>query len=185
MPKVLEVNAVNFLKAGALGIGEEHNDPAGRRLVKELIDKGVVKKLFVELAKNTERFSRAMAAANAKAAEGGNIEEIASVAPCGDLDRLNEIPLNHLIAYALFHGAQVFLADDRSMAKLRGGNFDIRHAQIRDTFKEATGQGAAKWYSEEAKGCLFLWGGAHFDHKTKSHLDDANFIYGLPWIEKG
>ena len=41
--------AESRLKEGALGIGEHHDKPAGRQLVLDLIKKGKVSHLFVEL----------------------------------------------------------------------------------------------------------------------------------------
>lgn len=185
MYEVKPVNAVNFLLNGALGVGEEHGDPAARRFVIELIEKGVVTKLFLELPKNMARFSEKMAEANAAAAAGRTMEEIAAVAPSGDLDIGNEYPLNRLIAFALSKGIEVYLADDRTMARSGGGNFDKRHKSIRDTFNEATGQNDAKWFTSAAKGSLFLWGGAHFDDPIKKNLNSKNYINGLPWVKKG
>lgn len=186
MPEVLEANAVNFLKAGALGIAEEHNTVAARELVLLLMEKGVVKKFFVELPKNVERFSTALAKAKDAAQSGASIDEIMKLAPTGNLDNNNNISIGKLIAFALFNKIEVFLGDDRIMMRDGGGYFQKRHASVKETFQSATGQDSAKWYTEAAQGCLLLWGGAHFDDKFKGPLlDQKGVIHGLPYVKKG
>src|SRR5262249_44026323 len=50
MPRVDAQSAVFFLQRGALGIGEIHTDSEGRQLVLDLMNQGVVKHLFLEIA---------------------------------------------------------------------------------------------------------------------------------------
>jgi hypothetical protein len=187
MPEVLETNAATFLMVGALGIAEEHETPAARELVLRLMEMGVVRKFFVELPKNVERFATALAKAQTAAQSGASIEDITQLAPSGNLDPGNRLSIGYLIAIALSKNIEVYLADDRDMLRQNGGSFQKRHASIRETFKAATGQAEAKWYTDAAKGCLLLWGGAHFDDKFKNTalLDQPGVINGLPYVKKG
>src|SRR5262245_9766080 len=50
MPRVNARSAVCFLARGALGIGEDHTKGEARQLVLDLMNKGYVKHLFLELA---------------------------------------------------------------------------------------------------------------------------------------
>jgi hypothetical protein len=179
MPETNENDAWYCLETGALGIGEEHTQPAGRQLAIELIDSGLVTNLFVEFAQ--EQFRYALQAAQKAVGQGRDIEEVARLAPNSNLFK-NRIPLGRVIAMALLAHIPVHLADHYIMASYPN-DFRRRHTTIKNTFRAVTNQQQDPPYAigENCIGCLLLWGGKHFEGNQQ--MD--RYIIGLPFIMMG
>ncbi len=181
MPKITEAFARLTLEAGALGIGEDHSKPEGRQLALDLINQGVVRHFFVEMYEeegNAEKLVKARIAA----ASGVPLTAVASIAPSG-FQLGNSISQGTVIARALQRGVKVHLADIQAM-KFRPKQHGARHRNILERFRLVTNQPApatASALGRSSIGCLFLWGGAHFE--GDSSLD--RYIEGLPFVPLG
>ncbi|WP_435635852.1 hypothetical protein ACSC9U_12620 [Pseudomonas solani] len=180
MPQVHDSSAWWCLENGALGIGEDHTQPEGRQLAIDLIDSGLVTHLFIELA--DAHYGGVLANAQQIATNGGTRQQIQAACPDGNLF-VCPISLKQVITAALKIGVPVHLADHPIMAS-RSSDFQRRHNSILQTFRTVTNQpgpGAAQAVGPASVGCLFLWGGAHFEGGRA--LD--TFIPGLPFIMMG
>ncbi len=181
MPETNDNDSWYCLERGALGIGEDHTRPEGRRMVLDLIDSGLVTNLFVELCHT--HYGTQLANAQAELNGGGNEGAVRAALPDGNLFA-NAQPLSLLMARALVNGAGVHMADHYIMAAGRGSRaFPKRHGEIADNFAQVTGQGPPPdAIHPNAVGSLLLWGGAHFDSPNHS-LD--RYIRNLPYIMCG
>ncbi len=181
MPEIMLELAQLALKNGALGIGEDHGDPAGRQLALDLINMGLVRHFFTELYEeegNLEKLGKASRAA----ASGDSLLVVESLAPSGHTLG-NSIKQGRVIARALQRGAQVHLADIQKM-KYRPTFHAPRHSNIRAKYRIVTNQpapGAASAVGENCRGCLLLWGAAHFEGDTSLDI----FLPGLQFVKLG
>jgi hypothetical protein len=180
MPRVNADTAAHHLGLGAFGIAEDHKRPEGRRLALDLIEARVVTHLFVELA--SAQFGTVLQNAQRLAAQHKPLEDVEKAAPNGNLWN-SPIPLGRVIATALLQGIPVHLADDPVMA-VRASDYKTRHTTIRNAYRQVTNQAvgvAANAVGPGYAGCLFLWGGDHFEGR---HALDI-YIAGLPWARMG
>lgn len=187
MPEVPEADAERCLAIGALGIAENHELDNGRELAIRLIKEGHVMRFFAELAE--VMWPNALQRAKENIEQGKTLDEVAMYLPQGNNEPAN-IKLKIVIATALMSGVPVHFADDKSMNNIqmagRKTTLQKRHAQIRTTFLKETGALAAHASAPEVIGCLFLWGGEHFDTKfQQERLDSTKYIDGLPWVKMG
>jgi len=191
MPLVNIEESYHRLSQGAFGIGEEHETPIARQWVLQLIDYGAASRIFIELP-NTVIYNENLEKAKAKSDEGGSMSEVRALAPCGNLDSQNAISVKDIIAYAYKKNAEIYLADHRKMG-YRPDDHPMRHTAISQKFTQITGTTLA--VDPGCKGCLLLWGGAHFENqtsidrttgvKTTKNTSLENYIVGLPYAMLG
>ena len=171
------------LERGAVGIGESHDSPGGRLLVIELIKSGKVKKLLVELSPGA--YDGAVNGAKDRQKDG-----VDSITKTLDLSlgtrHKCDISLGRVIAEAICANIPVYNVDhykanQRAEMAASVGVMKIRNEEVAKQFEKITGSKAA--VSEGAKGCLLLFGGAHFEDANAIDAD-AN-IFGLPVVMMG
>ncbi len=166
------------LQNGALGIGEDHGEPEARQLALELINMGVVRHFFTELYEEHGNVEK-LATARIAAASGDSLRVVESLCPSG-FSLGNSITQGRVIARALQRGATVHLADTPHM-HMGASRHAQRHQNILAKYRRATNQpGPAPARADVAagRGCLLLWGGAHFEGANALE----NFIIGLPFM---
>ena len=146
------------LRQGAVGIGENHELKHGRKLAFQLIQSGLVKRLFVELS---------------NLAYTGMVEVAAQQVPHGfDAVRRhlgfgaihdNPFTLETVVAFALVRGVQVECPDHRKALHTAWATSPTgmlaRNEHITDKIKEVTDTTSAR----EAPGTLIICGSAHFE----------------------
>lgn len=177
MPKTHSGRAVSCLRVGALGVGEDHTKPAGRNLALWLIENGHVQNFFVEFPAVTYGAALAMAMQAAAAQPPPTRQALGQQMHWENL-HVPAIRLGDVMAEALLRGIPVHLADHvRQMTHPH--RFATRHANIRNVFRQVTGQaGVPTAVAPGAIGSLLLWGGAHFEGGES--LD--NYILNLPFV---
>lgn len=178
--------AARALKFGAVGIGEDHTKPDGRNLAIHLIERGAVKRLFVELSPGKYQGMIDGAANHGSTLQGSDATaNTSSIMKClgFHVNFSCDVRLEKVVAIAIAHGVPVHCVDHRiANHPIRGGtpkSMDVRNDEIVKGVREVTEVSSAR--EGGAAGSLLLFGGGHFDEKNSitSKFPD------LQWIKAG
>lgn len=195
--KINRSGASDAIRGGPLAIGESHDKTGGRKLLLELIAKGEVRTLFLEVpSANTGYFEKALAKGIMAKKGGTTRDEVRSEMSL--LDSVLENPLDkaysfsQLITTALFEGVRVIFCDK----VFRGNNASESNVRRRNVFVETVFKEIIQWpgVGAGAIGCLILFGSAHFegvggDEKKADENDPskqvigANIPHTLKWVD--
>jgi hypothetical protein len=178
MPKIQIALAPDAVRAGALGVGENHTKAAGKHLVAKLIDAGLVRNLFIEIPEFKQNIID-----RAAAVRGQGIGEVMKV--LGDLDSMAcpAFPLYKLVAIAIMLGVRVICADDKIVMKGgASGYMERRNKTTVNILKNVTGANSPT--DPEAVGSVLLGGALHYkkDEKEPSTTIPEMFA-GLSWVD--
>lgn len=171
MPEIhLRSQMKYLLLDGPIGIGEHHTQPAARLFVADLIERGLVKRLFVEYQTgwqgHMDNLKAGLAAANQ------NVVDIERQFFFWNQQfRMADAALIDLCVLALLSDADVWCADHW----MGGGppRFPARHQSVRDTYQAKT-----HGVHVHPKGSVILFGSHHFTDPNEG-LDQ--YIPGLPY----
>lgn len=179
MPEIEKSLAVQVIREGALGIGEDHTKPDGRNLAIELIEGGYVKKLFLEFPPLDDWVSM-LEKATEKAPQG--VDAVRGRIGFGVIFHCS-VAIEQVAAVAIVHGATVHLVDHKvAMNPTRNGTtggMKMRNITIAQGVMGATGTQSA--CEADAIGSLLLFGGAHFEGAASI----VAFYQDLRWVRAG
>ena len=171
MPRIhLRSQMKYLLLEGPVGIGEHHLQPAARLFVADLIDRGLVKRMFVEYQTGwqgrMDNLKNALMA-DPRDVNAANVERHFFF--WNQQFRLADTPLIDLCAIALMNGADVWCSDHW----IGGGapRFPTRHQSVRDTYQ-------VKTKGVHPKGSVILFGSNHFtdpDHGLDQYIPDLPY----------
>ena len=148
------------LATKAVGIGEEHNDPAGRTVIDTWIRAGIVTDLVLELGTPWEE-------------EGVNGTEYSQLIGILDNKWKNPYSFAKLIKLASENGVRLHAWDDYGPYN---NNCEFRNGNVATKFKEHFGGG--RFAVTKAPGCVLLFGHAHFGESSTAL---NRLLLGLYW----
>ena len=149
--------AMAVLKQQALGIGEDHTQPAARQLVIELLcaPGRPVNSLFVEIPEGRQNMvEKAIAGWRTKGADPVGLLDCVGIFR---FDSQNCYTLPRVMATAIQRGVYVYCIDDRFGNAGNRGN-SARNQTIIDNFERIT--------KGRVKGCVLLFGDDHFSNRA-------------------
>ncbi|WP_172202400.1 MULTISPECIES: hypothetical protein [unclassified Niveibacterium] len=160
--------AARALYVGALGLGESHDDPTARSFALELFRTRLVRRLMVELYPAAYQ-----PMVDHAAATNGQVYVVA-LHHCA-------ITLSDVINAAIAAQIPVHCVDGRdgNIGRASGAAMQRRNQAVGDNFAQITGGNTAT--HPGARGCLILFGGAHFEGANRIQ----NYIGGLPYCRAG
>lgn len=171
--KITNDQAQEVLQAGAMGIGEDHTNPTGRRLAIELIENGGVKRFFPELPFTSDfgidngvkkrdelrdYYSGKNNGKNENEIEAIIKEEVQKVCMTGFALFCCEIPLSAVIASAIMKAVPVHCVET-----VFGNSRDRRTVVERNIAIVEGIQAVSEKHEKSQNGYLLLFGGAHFE----------------------
>jgi hypothetical protein len=161
-------DAAHALFIGALGLGESHDDPTARSFALELFRTRLARRLMIEL------FAGAYQAGIDRAAATGGQVWVPTLHSCA-------ISLSDVINAALQAGIPVHCVDGRegNIARATSSAMQRRNQTAGQCFQAITGANDAT--QPGARGCLILFGGAHFEGSNPIQ----NYILHLPYCRAG
>ena len=188
LQQIARAGADAAITGGPLAIGEDHTRPEGRQLVQQLMAQGLVKVLFLEAPKDTNRqMSRYLTdAVMTKQANLGAAAIQNAIRPLdGFLMQNAAVPMSTLIADALTRNIRVVFADKFYVRPDRAATptaMAVRNSQVDRVFDEASVLGGAN-----RSGCLILFGAAHFvtedQGQTFANTIGQALAFTLHWID--
>lgn len=166
-PENAEKTVCEHLKSHCLGIGEVHSEPDGRLMAIELMNRGLVTNMFMELPN-----SQPVAAAIAAVKQIATHNAINGLADYNDLQTPNHIA-HRTTAFTTLSAVAPEAAENSirlSDVILYSGNVPVWAADVCDMGRTAFPDrhqdiyncAVQKTFLTGMKGCLFLWGRHHF-----------------------
>jgi hypothetical protein len=178
--KIRKEEAATKLAAGPLGIGESHDNPAGRNFLRELIALKLVKVLFLEVPgnraaygehKDPKRSNRGMydeCLARAVMSKQGNLareEVLQHLEPMdGHLRAPHTAKTSALVCDAMMSGVRIVFCDKNMGYRGKGDhpdNMSARNTVVEAWFNANSFQSG----NAQRSGCVILFGAEHFESK--------------------
>jgi len=182
--QIIEGSAVRYLKGGALGVAEDHADRRPRNFTRELIQQGLVRRLFLECDSSDQpainkAVKRPKDSPDYEAAIAKIVDE------SGPKPYDNKVTLGEVAIFALKNLVPVHFIDLEIKSKTHPGNVAKRDEHAAELFKRITAR-------HGPVGCLLLFGGAHFVGGTDTYrgggrclgdLLDLSYVFMQPRFE--
>ncbi len=167
--------AVAWLQTGALGVGEDHQQSAGRLFTKKLIENGQVRILFLECDSSAQAaFDDAVRQRDNFSGAEANIKAIVDNAGpqwFGD----GVITLGEVAWAAVQQGIPVYFLDLEMTRKTKRGNPAARDAHAAKIYNDIVGSGGNL-------GCLVHYGAVHLDRSIDTM--NRHYSYDDDWLGK-
>lgn len=190
MPQIQLAQIPGALRAGAVGIGEQHNMDQGRRLVAGLIVSGLVRHLFIEVAPNHQKLIDTAAESAVSGGSWGNLLPKIGTLDADQNENAKPFGIIKLVAFALTRGVKVHCADDGIVyfpqRSTSATGMTRRNKTTVSKFSEITGQAADPNPNPNlpaAIGCVLLGGTDHYNGKEGNGTSIPSLLAGLNWAD--